>query len=118
MTSDERTFERLSGRELAELRRKADLTQAQLAQAAGIGRHAVSYWELKERVDERVQASQRMLAVLGVRVARAAFGDIIVRAGAPARDGVLVPEWLQRALDRFDARQEARRSERASREAA
>jgi DNA-binding transcriptional regulator YiaG len=50
----------LSGQDLAALRRKAGLTQAQIAQAAGISRHAVSYWETKARVAPRGRAPRRM----------------------------------------------------------
>ena len=65
--------EQLSGRKLALTRHKAGLTQSQLAQAAGIGRHAVSYWERKAGVDSLQHAPRCMLAVLSVATDPAAF---------------------------------------------
>lgn len=50
----------MKGHELAVLRKAAGFTQTQLAQAAGIGRHAVSYWECKETIDLRSWAVGRM----------------------------------------------------------
>ena len=56
------------GAELRAHRRAAGLTQAQLAQAAGIGRHAVSSWETKASVNPWSGAPKRMLEMLGVRI--------------------------------------------------
>lgn len=54
----------MTGEELAEIRLAAGLTQSDLAQRAGVGRHAVSYWENKPRVDRYSWAVQRMGKVL------------------------------------------------------
>ncbi|WP_443021726.1 HGGxSTG domain-containing protein [Shinella sp. 838] len=58
--------EKLTGKELAALRKAAGLNQAQLANRAHIGRHAVSYWETSDHVDFRAYAVRRMAVVLGV----------------------------------------------------
>ncbi|GAB1381286.1 HGGxSTG domain-containing protein [Pararhodobacter aggregans] len=55
----------LSGKDLAAQRRRKGMTQAELATAAGIGRHAVGYWEGKRQVDGSAWAVKRMAAVLG-----------------------------------------------------
>ncbi len=54
----------MTGEELAAIRHRAGLRQADLAQRAGIGRHAVSYWENRPRVDLRAWAVRRMAEVL------------------------------------------------------
>lgn len=41
----------MTGGELRTHRKAAGLTQAELAKRAGIGRHAVSYWECRDRLD-------------------------------------------------------------------
>lgn len=56
----------LTGKNLAALRKAAGLNQAQLANRAHIGRHAVSYWETSDHVDVRAYAVRRMAVVLGV----------------------------------------------------
>jgi len=48
------------GRDLALARKAAGLSQTALARKAGIGRHAVSYWECRAKVDPRSWAVQRM----------------------------------------------------------
>ena len=55
----------VTGRDLAAQRRRAGMTQAELAKTADIGRHAVGYWEGKRQVDGTAWAVQRMAAVLG-----------------------------------------------------
>lgn len=50
----------MKGHELAAIRKAAGFTQTELAEIAGIGRHAVSYWERKETVDLRSWAIGRM----------------------------------------------------------
>lgn len=55
----------VTGRDLAAQRRSKGMTQAELATAAGIGRHAVGYWEGKRQVDGSAWAVKRMAAVLG-----------------------------------------------------
>lgn len=54
----------MTGAELAEIRKAAGLSQTMLARRAGIGRHAVSYWEQKAQVDLRAWAIRRMAGVL------------------------------------------------------
>ncbi|PTV94685.1 helix-turn-helix protein [Rhodobacter aestuarii] len=54
----------MTGPELAAIRKTAGLSQAELAQRAGIGRHAVSYWENRPSVDLRAWAISRMAKVL------------------------------------------------------
>lgn len=54
----------MTGEELAAIRHRAGLRQTDLAQRAGIGRHAVSYWENRPRVDLRAWAVRRMAEVL------------------------------------------------------
>lgn len=54
----------MTGEELAAIRKAAGLSQVQLATLAGIGRHAVSYWECKPEVDRRSWAVQRIGEVL------------------------------------------------------
>lgn len=56
----------MTGKELAALRRAARMTQADLARRAGIGRHAVSYWECKSRVDRQAWAVSRIAGVLAL----------------------------------------------------
>ena len=62
------TFRELSGRTLAAVRKRAGLSQARLAKLAGIGRHAVIYWENKPKVDRNGWAPTRMFEVLGIEV--------------------------------------------------
>lgn len=50
-----------SGKELQAARKAAGLSQSALAAKAGIGRHAVSYWECKARIDPRGWAVRRMV---------------------------------------------------------
>jgi DNA-binding transcriptional regulator YiaG len=93
----------LSGQELATLRRGAGLTQVQLAQAAGIGRQAVSYWERKVKVGPRNWAPKRMLKVLGVSVVPHSASSTRARGG-----GVLLPSWLDAYVQERLAKEEAR----------
>ena len=51
--------------ELAARRRAAGLTQRQLAEAAGVGRTAVQYWEAAPHLDPRGWAVRRMAEALG-----------------------------------------------------
>ena len=78
----------MTGAELGAHRKAAGLTQAQLAQAAGIGRHAVSYWESKPSVNPWSGAPKRMLEMLGVRIVPTS--PTTTRPGARAHDGVLL----------------------------
>lgn len=54
----------MTGAELAAIRKAAGLSQIELAQRVGIGRHAVSYWECKARVELSAWAVERMAQVL------------------------------------------------------
>lgn len=54
----------MTGAELAAIRKAAGLSQSDLAERAGIGRHAVRYWECKARVSRRAWAVQQMAEVL------------------------------------------------------
>jgi transcriptional regulator with XRE-family HTH domain len=56
----------MTGAELASLRKAAGLSQTALAQRAGIGRHAVSYWECKTRIYRTGWAVKRILSALGL----------------------------------------------------
>src|SRR5690349_11610194 len=64
--TDKRIFHRLSGQELMTLRREAGLTQAELAQRAGIGRQTVIAWEKKALIDPWGWAPRRMMEALGI----------------------------------------------------
>lgn len=46
----------MTGEELAAIRKAARLSQTELAERVGIGRHAVSYWECRAKVDRRAWA--------------------------------------------------------------
>jgi hypothetical protein len=81
------------------------LTQAELAKLAGIGRHAVYYWEAKARIRWRDWAPARMCEALGVTVYR-----------TPTRargDGVLADDWTKKWLEAELARLAARKLEKA-----
>lgn len=54
----------MTGAELTALRRATGMTQAQLAARAGIGRHAVTYWEAKAKVCRNAWAVKRIAGVL------------------------------------------------------
>jgi transcriptional regulator with XRE-family HTH domain len=113
------TLSSLSGQELAALRRGAGLTQVQLAQTAGIGRHAVSYWESRAKVNPWSWAPKRMLDVLGVKVVP--HSNTTTRTGAGARHGAStwmdghVAELIAREEARLLAKREAKRARRAIR---
>lgn len=105
----ERAFYGLSGRELAAVRMRAGLSQTRLAELAGIGRHAVSYWENKPKVGWNDWAPKRMFAVLGIKV----MPDYLHSTRARGH-GVLDPfeAYVRRELARLAERevaQEARR---------
>lgn len=56
----------MTGAELSAIRKAAGLSQAELAQRVGIGRHAVSYWECRARVERGAWAVERMARVLAL----------------------------------------------------
>lgn len=81
-----------SGAEMAARRKAKGWTQRQLAEAAGVGRTAVQYWEAAPQMDPRGWAVGRMAEALGWYPAR--FPDADARAGwtdtphdTRARDG-------------------------------
>lgn len=87
-----RTFYFLSGKQLAALRRAADLNQTELARAARIGRNSVSYWENRPSVSRNSYAAKRIFAVL----------DIAIRTGTAT-----LPNWEARLTGRHAKRAEA-----------
>ena len=56
----------MTGKELAEMRRRAGLSQAALAQRVGISRQTVSYWEGKPALDGRTATLTKIACALGV----------------------------------------------------
>ncbi|WP_405403616.1 HGGxSTG domain-containing protein [Paracoccus sp. Ld10] len=97
----------MTGVELAAIRKATGLSQTELAQRAGIGRHAVSYWECKPQVDRCAWAVERMAGALSlpdmparhpVAICWAARMD----AELTARDAVFIA-----MVDRLQARCEA-----------
>jgi DNA-binding XRE family transcriptional regulator len=116
--SHPRTYSRLTGQELAALRREAGMTQTQLALLAGFGRHAVSYWETKPTVDPRGWAPKRMFEVLGITVVPQL--ETSTRAGARARHGVLsdLDRYIAEAMARGKARLAAKERTTQARRAA
>ncbi len=58
----------MTGAELRAHRKAAGLSQTVLAQYAGIGRHAVSYWECKAETVLRDWAVHRMAKVLNLKL--------------------------------------------------
>ena len=54
----------MTGAELAAIRKASGLSQSDLARRAGIGRHAVSYWESRPVVRRWAYAVQAMAGVL------------------------------------------------------
>lgn len=84
----------MTGAELAAIRKAAGLSQRTLAKLAGIGHHAVSYWERKSEVDRRSWAVKRI-------------GDVLAQMDTRAlsRTRVGWSEWQREAEQ--DARQKA-----------
>lgn len=62
----EKPFPIRTGRDLAQRRKAAGLTQTELGALAGFGRHTVSYWETKPRLSLSSPAVLAMLKALGV----------------------------------------------------
>ncbi|WP_347917115.1 helix-turn-helix transcriptional regulator [Paracoccus marcusii] len=56
----------MTGADLAAIRKAAGLSQTELAQRVGIGRHAVSYWECRAKVERTAWAVERMAEVLNL----------------------------------------------------
>ena len=77
----------MDGIEIRTARKAAGLSQATLAKLAGIGRHAVIYWESRKGFSPRGWAVARMLDVLSTP-AEAATGPIcgaMTRGGTPCQ---------------------------------
>ena len=101
----------LTGADLRKHRKAAGLTQIDLARLAGVGRHAVQYWEAKALVKPREHAPKRFATVLGLPDFRAS----IARAGGWGLTGF---DRMQAALDaQCDAQIAAIRAREAQRHA-
>lgn len=89
----------MTGVELASIRKAAGLSQTKLAQRAGIGRHAVSYWECKPQVDRRAWAVDRIAEVLPLPALPVAViaqrTSVDVRAIMAARHDAIILEMLR-----------------------
>lgn len=83
----------MTGAELAAIRKSAGLSQTALAMRAGIGRHAVSYWECKAQVDLYAWSVQRMAEVLILPL--------------PPPITIAAPSWRERAEAEAQTREAA-----------
>jgi transcriptional regulator with XRE-family HTH domain len=97
----------LTGADLRTHRIAAGLTQAQLARRAGVGRHAVQYWEAKGDIVKPQYAPKLFCEVLGM--------PYYWRSNARAGGWGLT--WLDRMQARLDAEAEARLIHLRTREA-
>lgn len=117
----------MRGDDIRIARKQAGLSQTELGRLAGIGRHAVSYWECKESFAGRGWALERMAAALGrflpdFRMRSCARGDGVLGGGvfqtnidhqSRARAAVSA------AIEKFEAKVMQTKAERsASQEAA
>lgn len=94
------------GRELKARRVAKGWTQRQLAEAAGIGRTAVQYWETAFQINPRGWAVCRMADALGWDLAQ------FRHSYARARDGVFSDrEGIEAYIARYIAEERARRAE-------
>lgn len=84
----QRKYYGITGPELRAERKAAGLSQATLAERAGIGRHAVVYWENKPRRFWRGWAIERMFKVVRLTV----LSDYWTSLRARAR-GVKTSHW-------------------------
>jgi transcriptional regulator with XRE-family HTH domain len=101
---------KVTGAELRAHRKAAGLSQATLAQRAGIGRDAVGYWEAKAQLSPRGWAVNCMVRALGLDPS-AVLLDTNARAGGWGLNGW--QEMEARLLADFDRRMEARRAREA-----
>ncbi len=97
----------LSGADLRKHRKAAGLTQIDLAQLAGVGRHAVQYWEAKAIVKTREYAPRRFCEALGLPD----YHTSIARAGGWGLS------WVDRMQAALDAQCEAQIAAMREREA-
>lgn len=107
-----------SGAELAARRKAKGWTQRQLAEAAGIGRSAVQYWERAKRIDTRGWAVRRIVEALGWDAGRGrARDELLCQANTPARgDGLIaLGSRIQAMIDAQIAAFKEREAERAAR---
>ncbi|WP_199559606.1 HGGxSTG domain-containing protein [Paracoccus sediminilitoris] len=97
----------MTGAELAAIRKAAGLSQTELAQRAGIGRHAVSYWECKAKVERSAWAVERMGEVLTLPDALVVLpvrrSSIDRRAQEMARQDALMLNTIQAVEARLKA---------------
>ncbi len=100
----------IAGAELRAERKAAGLSQANLAERAGIGRHAVVYWEKKPEKFWRGWAIQRMFKVLGLTVLSVYYTTTRARV-----DGDLLKDREQERLDWLCEAHNARVRARAAR---
>ena len=70
------------GADLTARRQAKGWSQRQLAQAAGVGRSAVQYWEAADQLDPAGWAVRRMAEALGWHIARPFFPRNIGSKGA------------------------------------
>ena len=105
---DPRTVPRLSGRDLADLRRAVGLSQTDLARRAGLTRYTVSRWERKAVVDVEAPTPRRLLRVL-MPPGRAHLGNALART----RGDEVLYKLQQRVLGaRWAAQEMAERAQR------
>ena len=97
----------LTGADLRKHRKAAGLTQIDLARLAGVGRHAVQYWETKALVKRREHAPKRFCEVLGLPD----FSHKYARAGGWGLS------WVDRMQAALDAQCEVQLAARREREA-
>lgn len=94
----------MTGRELAAIRKAAGLSQSRLGKMAGIGRHAVSYWECKAHVDRNAWAVDRIGKVLKlppVQCERLSLADQAESGGFAAKVAAMALRWeIKRAKRR------------------
>lgn len=82
-----------TGRDLARLRKAAGLTQTELGELAGFGRHAVSYWETKDRINNGSPCVRGIREALGVP-----YYATIPRANVMGSYPLAPPSWFERTL--------------------
>jgi transcriptional regulator with XRE-family HTH domain len=120
----------LTGEDIRDARKAAGLSQAELGKLAGIGRHAVSYWECKVSFRGRGYALRQMAKALGrqlphfVTPASCARGDGVLAELPDNRtitrgrgDGVISNSALSLHTEKLIATDRERRHEQAAKRA-